>query len=76
LTIDPQLAEGSVVKGMVRLFHDWDRDGSERDFRRALDLNPRLPVAQLRHGCGPGLKAPEVWRSVRDEVRSWLISAD
>ena len=36
-----------VTLGDVRLLFDWDWPAAEREYRRALDLNPNLPEAQL-----------------------------
>ena len=40
LTLDPRLAEAHVSMGRLRFGHDWDWTGAERDFRRALDIDP------------------------------------
>jgi len=45
--LDPNLASGHVRLGYVRLFFDWDWPAAEREYRRALDINPSLPEAQL-----------------------------
>jgi len=44
-TLDPQLAEASAVRGMVRFNRDWDVDGALRDLDRAIALNPSLARA-------------------------------
>jgi TolB-like protein/Tfp pilus assembly protein PilF len=41
IELDPQLAEAYAALGWVRLHYDWDWPGAERDFRRALELDPR-----------------------------------
>jgi len=45
--LDPNLASGHVKLGYVHLFFDWDWPGAEAEFRRALEINPSLPEAQL-----------------------------
>src|SRR2546429_6589880 len=45
--LDTHLASGHVRLGYVRLFFDWDWPAAEREYRRALDINPSLPEAQL-----------------------------
>jgi len=40
LEIDPNLAEAYTSLGAVRFFADWDWSEAERDFKRALELNP------------------------------------
>ncbi|MFN2509840.1 MAG: protein kinase [Pyrinomonadaceae bacterium] len=43
--IDPFLAEGYTSRAFVKLAYDWDWQGAEADFRKALDLNPKYPTA-------------------------------
>ncbi|MGI8897078.1 MAG: protein kinase domain-containing protein [Pyrinomonadaceae bacterium] len=43
--IDPFLAEGYTSRAFVKLAYDWDWQGAETDFRKALDLNPKYPTA-------------------------------
>ena len=43
--IEPSLAEGYTSRAFVKLAHDWDWNGAETDFRKALELNPRYPTA-------------------------------
>lgn len=50
LEIDPRLAEGHVSMGAVMEAYDWDWAGAEREYRRALELNPALPAAHLWYG--------------------------
>jgi tetratricopeptide (TPR) repeat protein len=50
LKIDPRLAEGHVSLGAIIEAYDWDWAGAEREYRRALDLNPGLPAAHLWYG--------------------------
>ena len=45
LALDPELAAAHVTLGNVRLLFDWDWPAAEREYRRALDLNPNLPEA-------------------------------
>jgi len=45
--LDPNLAGAHVRLGYVRLFFDWDWPAAEREYRRALEINPSLPEAQL-----------------------------
>jgi serine/threonine-protein kinase len=40
LEIDPTLAEAHTSLGVVRFLADWNWPQAERDFRRALELNP------------------------------------
>lgn len=47
LELDPNLAPAHVTLGNVRLFYDWDWAAGEKEYRRALDINPNAPEAQL-----------------------------
>jgi eukaryotic-like serine/threonine-protein kinase len=47
LELDETLAEPHASLGTVKLFHDWDWPGAEKEFRRALELNPSLVEAHL-----------------------------
>jgi TolB-like protein/Tfp pilus assembly protein PilF len=40
LELDEALAESHVSLALVRFFFDWDWSGAEREFKRALELNP------------------------------------
>jgi len=40
LELDEGLAEAHTSLGWVKRLHDWDWAGSEREFKRALELNP------------------------------------
>jgi len=48
--IDPTLAEGHASLGNVFLVFEWDFAGAEREFRRAIDLNPSYLYAHVWHG--------------------------
>lgn len=45
LELDPQLAEAHTALAYVKMYYDWDWQGSERGFRRAIDLNPNYATA-------------------------------
>lgn len=47
LQIDPNLASAHVLLGDVHLLFDWDWPAAEAEYRRALEINPSLPEAQL-----------------------------
>lgn len=40
LALEPDLAEGHVVLGHVRMGYDWDWKGADASLRRALELSP------------------------------------
>ncbi len=40
LRLDPELAEAHAALGYAKLNYEWDWAGAEREFRRAIELNP------------------------------------
>ncbi len=46
LELDPDLPEGHISLAYVLLSYDWDLSGAQREFRRALDLNPSSATAR------------------------------
>jgi serine/threonine-protein kinase len=49
LELDDTLAEAHTSLAWVIFIHDWDWEAAEREFRRAIDLNPRYPTARQWH---------------------------
>ena len=47
LEIDPVLCEAHVSLGVVKLRYDWDWQGAEREFKRAIELNPENASAHF-----------------------------
>jgi len=45
LSIDDSLAEAHAAHGKYLAFFEFDRSGSEREFRRAIELNPNYATA-------------------------------
>ena len=54
LRLDPNLAGAHVLLGDVHLLFDWDWGTAEKDYRRALEINPSLPDAQLGYAAHLG----------------------
>jgi serine/threonine-protein kinase len=50
LSIDPYLAEGHVALAAVIEAYDWNSAAAEREYKRALELSPSLPAANLWYG--------------------------
>jgi TolB-like protein/DNA-binding winged helix-turn-helix (wHTH) protein len=50
LAIDPALPEAYVARGLIKHFYDWDYEGGNADFERAIALNPRSAVAHQLYG--------------------------
>lgn len=44
LALDDALAEAHTSLGFVKYYFDWDWAGGEREFRRAIELNPNYPT--------------------------------
>jgi TolB-like protein/Tfp pilus assembly protein PilF len=40
LALDPNLSEAHATRAYIDLYHDWDWAGADREFRRAIELNP------------------------------------
>jgi len=57
LQLDSTLAEAHTSLAAVKILHDWDWQGAEREFHRALELNPNF--AQAHHWYGNLLLGPE-----------------
>src|SRR5262249_48312329 len=49
IEMDGTLAEAHVVLASLIAQYDWDWQGAEREFNRAIELNPGSPMAHLRH---------------------------
>jgi TolB-like protein len=46
LELDDTLAEAHTSLAVVKLVYDWDWAGAEKEYRRALDLNPNYAIAR------------------------------
>jgi len=50
LEIDDMLAEAHASLAFVKVSYDWDWEGAEREFQRAIELNPNYPTAHQWYG--------------------------
>jgi len=50
LDIDDKLADAHTSLAWIKTDYDWDRLGAEREFRRAIELNPRDADAHRLYG--------------------------
>ncbi len=50
LEIDDSLAEAHAALGYAEWHWEWDKTAAEREFRRAIELNPNSSVAHHRYG--------------------------
>ena len=49
LEIDPKLAEAHTTMAMIKANYEWDWAGAEKEFKLALELNPKYPTAHHRY---------------------------
>lgn len=56
LEIDETVAEAHACVGWIKTFFDWDWEGAEREFRRALQLNPNSALAHNWYGLFLGIR--------------------
>jgi TolB-like protein/Tfp pilus assembly protein PilF len=50
ISLDPELAEPHAVLANLAFSYDWDFDAAEREFQRALALDPNDPTAHHLYG--------------------------
>src|SRR2546426_3935861 len=50
LELDDALAEAHTSLGQIKEMFEWDFAGAEREYRRALELNPDYPTGHQRYG--------------------------
>ena len=49
LELDPTLGEAHAVLGLIKCNFEWDWAGAEREFKRAIELDPSNPTARHWH---------------------------
>jgi DNA-binding winged helix-turn-helix (wHTH) protein/TolB-like protein/Tfp pilus assembly protein PilF len=67
LEIDEKLAEAHASLGNLKLFHDYDWAGAEKEFKRSIELNPNCPAAH--HWYAYHLAATGRLEEAIDEIR-------
>ena len=65
----PLLAEAHVAMGRYLAYYDWNWPEAEKEFIRAIELNPRLPMAYYEYGVFLG------WRGRTDEADAQMLKA-
>lgn len=50
LEIDESLAEAHTSLALVKTFYEWDWSGAEREYQRAIELNPNYAMAHEWYG--------------------------
>jgi TolB-like protein/Tfp pilus assembly protein PilF len=83
LTLDDTLAEAHTSLALILLAYDLDFDGSIREFRRAIELNPNYAMAYHFFGVGPLMRSgrfddaiAECKRAVELDPLSLINNAD
>jgi TolB-like protein/DNA-binding winged helix-turn-helix (wHTH) protein/Tfp pilus assembly protein PilF len=51
LQLDPDLASAHVLLADVQLLFEWNWPAAEKEYRRALEINPSLPEAQFGYAA-------------------------
>lgn len=49
LELDGELAEAHVLLGEIHFQYDWDWQSTEKEYKRAIELNPNLAYAYVRY---------------------------
>jgi TolB-like protein len=50
--LDDTLAEAHVALAMTQWFYDWDWPSAEREFKRAIELNPNSAISHQHYAIG------------------------
>jgi adenylate cyclase len=50
LELDSEVAEAHLSLAIIQLFYEWNREEAEREYRRALELNPNNADAHHHYG--------------------------
>jgi tetratricopeptide (TPR) repeat protein len=50
IELDDELAEAYASRAMVAVYYEWDWEGGEKGFRRAIQLNPQYANAHVWYG--------------------------
>ena len=71
IRFDNSFAPGFLGRGRVRMFHLYDREGSIRDFTKALELDPKESEAWFLRGlCRLGTQlVPEAQQDFREALK-------
>jgi TolB-like protein/DNA-binding winged helix-turn-helix (wHTH) protein len=82
LELDPDLAEAHTSLAVILAYFEWDFEGADREFRRALQLDPSYPTGHHWYGIylfdmGRMDEAVrEVLRAVASDPLSVIINTD
>jgi tetratricopeptide (TPR) repeat protein len=85
--LDGELAEAHTSLGSIKFYFDWDWDGAEREFRRAIELNPDSAVSLQAYAVFLGnlgrmedaietvkraLELDPLWSKANQDLGLWL----
>jgi eukaryotic-like serine/threonine-protein kinase len=70
LELDPELADAHASLGYATMYFDWNFQQAEREFRRAVELNPNAPLAHQWYAyLLTAMERPEEARAEIDRAR-------
>jgi TolB-like protein/Flp pilus assembly protein TadD len=69
MELDNTLSEAHVSLGVLLQYHDWNWTDAEREFERAIQLNPNLAEAHLDYGDGLCMTG-RLDRAIAEETRA------
>jgi len=49
LELDPDLAEAHAVLGLILHTYDWNWSAAEKEYKRAIELNPNYPISHYHY---------------------------
>lgn len=68
LRLDPRQAVAQATRAYAVLYHDWDLPGAEREFRRAIAMDPNDPVSH--QWLGNALAVAQRWDEAEAQFRT------
>jgi TolB-like protein len=69
LEIDDTLGEAHASLAIIKASYDWDLSGAEREFQRAIELNPNYASAHWRYGMAL-VHAGRFEEAIKEEKRA------
>ncbi len=70
LALDPSLAEAHAALGMVKSHYDFDFPGAEREFLKAIELNPNSAYAHFFYSNSKTIRATPMMISAATPISS------
>ena len=70
LQIDDSLSEAHTSLAFVKSLYDWDWSGGEREFLRAIELNPNYSLAHMWYGAMALRKTGRLGEAIAEEKRA------